>query len=163
MKYLKLYEKFGLLPGDTDKTLEEVMQEYINWDLIEDIKMLSLEHIDKHLSTQYWVFIRNNKTKNILLGLVFFGEFDHKENYKEFQDFSGRSFEPKHIGGVTYKDILDGNFELKYTFNVLGEEIDDYEDGSRSLESNGELEELEENILKRLKMMYDEDIEIGEW
>ena len=151
MKYLKLYENFGLLPGDTDKTLEEVMQEYINWDLIEDMKHFAIDDIDKGLSVSYIVYLGDklNKEQNRILN----GEWGNEDNsWREFEaDFSHSYFQYKHLRGLTYKDILNGDFKLSYTFKILGE----LEDGMRLSEDIFDKEEAK--LLNLLKLEYDDE------
>lgn len=155
MKYLKLYENFGLLPGDTDKNLEEVMQEYINWDLIEDMKHFGIDYIDDGLSVSYIVYLgdKSNKGQTPIIK----GEWGNdRSTWREFEaDFSDFDFKYKHIRGITYKDILNRDFKISYTINVFGE----LEDGMRLSENIFGKQEAE--LLRKLKLEYpDEEIHI---
>lgn len=155
MKYLKLYENFGLLPGDTDKTLEEVMQEYINWDLIEDMKHFAIDYIDEGLAVSYRVYVGDKLDKGETSILK--GEWSNDGNtWREFEaNFSDFDFQYKHIRGITYKDILNRDFKISYTINIFGE----LEDDMRLSEDIFGKQEAE--LLRKLKLEYpDEKISI---
>lgn len=149
MKYLKLYETFGLLPDDTEKSLEEVISEFINWDLIEDMKHFGIEYIDKGLSISYIVYISDKSDKRNIA--IINGQWANEvETWREFGgEFSHTYFQYKNINGITYKDILNGDFKISYTFNIFGELE---EDGMRLADNI--FGKQEEELLRKLKLEY---------
>lgn len=155
MKYLKLYETFGLLPDDTEKSLEEVISEFINWDLIEDMKHFGIDYIDDGLAISYIVYI-SDKSSKIKIPIINGQWANDDDTWREFgEEFSHRHFQYKNINGITYKDILNRDFKISYTFNVFGE----LEDGMRLADNIFGKQEAE--LLRKLKLEYtDEEIHI---
>ena len=78
MRYLKLYEWYKSAVVDrSPKQVEELFSPYINWEMIQDVKDLSLEYLDKGITLELYISV-----DEVVIYEMYFNHDINKSNYK---------------------------------------------------------------------------------
>lgn len=93
MKHLKSYKLFELqISGFDESDVKDVFESYINWNLIEDTKNMSLEYIDEGMSLGVEISYINH--------YVYYIRYDHTGIYNEWEPGS-------------FNNLTEGPYELE--------------------------------------------------
>jgi hypothetical protein len=141
MKYIKLYKIFesslGLL-DDMPIDIKDLFSNHINYDLIQEMKDLSLEYIDDGYTLYYSIYVNDGKVLNNSWKLLLNAEFNHEID----------------------KIIYNTYFNMDNNFNRLGKISIGYSVGIsyKSITFNNEKDFqrkiYEEDLLRQLKNIY---------
>lgn len=104
MKYIKLYE-------DLTNEIQDIFYPIINWDMIEDLKDMSLEYLDNGLELKILIGYCPTRPKlkyNILLAVI---KFAHN-NYKCM-------WTPHSIGSLDIDDIKIVGSDIFYAISLI--------------------------------------------
>jgi hypothetical protein len=149
MKFIKLFDSYENTPS-----IEDIFKPKINWDLIDNMKDLALEYVDEGLTLRWSIFIKetsdfkshmsvasNSRRSTRLCN----GEFDHSEDYKEFNHWNREG----KYDGCAYPEILKKEYSFIYAMNIV-----EYSNGNETYRTdNKKTVELYNNLEK----MYSEE------
>lgn len=80
MKYIKVFEEYKFIK--VTKLVEDYLSKLINWDMIKDIKDMSLEYLDEGYELMIWIYNNSGNEHQ----LVYFIGFSHSDCEEEWQD-----------------------------------------------------------------------------
>lgn len=103
MKYLKRYKIFESRFSDLD--VKDVFEPYINWNLVEDVKDMSLEYIDEGINLNIEVNYKDNDNNYYILTIY----FNHDETNIYWNPGNDRSSSKD----VLFTHLTEGPYELE--------------------------------------------------